>query len=249
MTRILYKNNWDNYTIDSNSEDANYPAINTVDTSLSKVWHSVGVSAEWISLDCGAGVTINPTVAVIAGHNISESAATIKIQGDDDSDFSSLAVDESFTHAEGNMVKFFTGSALRYWKFLITDETNNSGYISIGRLFLGTYLETDNAIFISFPYNIDDTSLTDTSLTGQLYGDEGVILRKYDLSIPLLSDTNRKALDVMYKSVKVVKPIFFVFDHSDLTTITPLYSSFTKYGYSHGKSNLWNLKLSIKEAK
>ena len=247
--RLIWDNEIDSYTITANSEATGYAVENIQDFQLTKVYRSTGDSDEWVKLDVGSGNTINPTVAGIVAHNLTN-GGTYKIQGNATDSWVSPTVDETITHASGIMLEFFSGSALRYWRFHFADASNPDEYIEVGRLFLATYLTPTDTAHTNFPYELMDTSSVQESITGQTFGDEGVVFRLYRFNFPYWDNTTRTNIKTMYEDVKTVKPIILVPDENDLTSLPPDYvridGSVTanhKIGYT------WNGDMAFREVK
>lgn len=75
-------------------------------------------------------------VLIIDGHNLS-ATATLTLKGVDPSIFS-----EAVTRTEGNIIHYLSvATTKRYWHLQITDAANPDGYIDIGDIFLGSYME------------------------------------------------------------------------------------------------------------
>ena len=219
--RIAYDNLIDDYTLTPSSEDGSYPVENIQDTRLSRVFRTDSeVSDVTIDIDLGSAQGI--TCCAILAHNIT-SGATIKIQADDNAGFSSPA-ELSLTHAAGIIVHFFSSTpSYRYWRFYIDDDSNSDGYIELGRLFLGTYLTIDNSCLRELPEEALDTSVVDYSLTGQAYGDEGDIFRRYALQFPYWSSSMLSSIKTFVEAVKKYEPFILVIDEDNTDKILPCY--------------------------
>jgi hypothetical protein len=247
--RIAYDNEIDNtsYTLIASTEDASYPKENIQKLALNEVWHSDTDTAEYIGVDAGAGNTITVTVAIIAGHNITNSATVIKLQGSDDN-FSSTPVDESFTYNSDKMYEFIGSASHRYWRVLVTDTTNPDSYIAIGRIFFGTYLTITNSFANSFEEVNNDTSTSSLSISGQTYGDIGIISKSYELNLPYMANAEKLNVTTFYEDVKTVDPYFLIFDENDLTTLAPIYcKNTTPMQFSHYKSAIWSARFAVQE--
>jgi len=247
--RIFYDNEFDgDYTLTTNSEETNYPVENAQDYQLTKRYRATGDATEWMKVDAGSGSTITVTAGCIAGHNITSSATTIKIQGDaDDSSWANPTVNESITHSSGIMTETFGSQSLRYWRFYIQDGDNPDTYISIGRLFLGTYLDISNPPSAAFERLTIDTSTYGRSITGQIYGNEGITYNEYTFDFPYLTNTERTNLETMYETVKSVKPIIFTPSTTD-TTLSSMNGIITDFDISHIIEFKWKAHIVISEA-
>ena len=247
--RWFYDNEIDvaTHTITANSEEASYPLTNLLDYQLTKHYRATGDTSEWVMIDAGAGNTITATFAAIAGHNISDGATTIKIQGNATNSWADPTVNESFTYSSGVMWKTFTSQSLRYWRYLIEDASNPDGYIRFGRLLLGTYFDLTNWAQAAFVRRIVDTSEIKRSATGQIYGDERIAYIEYDFDFPVLANTERVNLETMWETVKKVKPIVLVPNPTD-TTLAPIYANISNFEISHIIAWLWQGSMTLTEA-
>lgn len=247
--RILWDNQYDlsGNTITANSESSVYGLSNLEDYQLVKVYRSTGDAAEWVKIDAGAGNTITATCAAICSHNLT-SGATIKIQGHTADSWAGPDVDETFTHDDGDMVKTFSSASKRYWRFSFADGSNPDGYIEIGRLFLGTYLTLDNP-HTDFPYEVIDTSIVDSSITGQSYGDEGVTIRSYSFNWNHWTNTEKTNIVTMFEDVKTVKPVVIVPDPDNTDKIDIDYVRITELSVKHWYNYAWNGRINFVEVK
>jgi hypothetical protein len=90
------------------------------------------------------GSPLEVKVIVLADHNLS-SGATIVLKGHTADSWASPNFTETITPwNEGNIIQFLTtavSTVYKCWQIQITDPGNPDGYIEIGELFLGSYLE------------------------------------------------------------------------------------------------------------
>lgn len=89
-----------------------------------------------ISINIDLETATEVKVLVIDGHNLS-ATATITLKGVEPTIFS-----EAVTWADNNIVHYLSvATTKRYWHLQITDDANPDGYIDIGDIFLGSYME------------------------------------------------------------------------------------------------------------
>jgi len=249
---FLWNNLFDDYsTITANTTATGYPVGNVQDYQLEKKWRSIGSSSGWVKLSCGT-TTIGVNYIAIAGHNFSTSA-TIKIQAGASDSWASPTLDTSLTHSTGIIMEAVTcASSFKWWRIYIDDTSNSDGYVEIGRLFLGTKLEPALDQELEFILTKVDTSTKQYSISGQGYGDEGII---YDLfqnvTFPILSSTAKDDMDEMFAEVKKVKPVFMLLHTGRSTELRPTYCSFiTDPSYTHIENLDYSLdSLSFREDK
>jgi len=247
---ILYDNKLDNATLTASSENAAYPADNVKDLQLVKVWRTTGDSSEYLEIDLGDSYTIEGIA--IANHNLS-SGSTTKIQailtGDTWGD--TKQIDDTLTYDSDIIIDSNTEytSKYRHWRFTFGDTNNSDTYLQIGRIYLGGRLAIDNCA-VSFVEKYEDTSAISTSITGQVYGDEGVLIRKYDCAFPRWDDSRKAEIVAMINTVKRTKPIFLVFDESNVDKITPVYVVIeNSMDYSHIFNYRWSSSIKFREVK
>ena len=245
--RIFWNNLLDDYTLSANSEDSSYPVANVQDYQLIKVYRSTGDTSEWVKVDAGSGSTITATGACILGHNLTNSG-TYKIQGNATDSWGTPSLDETFTYDSNIMIKTFNSAGYRYWRFSLADATNPDTYLEIGRLFLGTYLEFSDQPSKEFPMTYEDTSNVDYSITGQSFGDEGIIYRLYNFKYPYWTDTVRKSVVTMIEDIKLVKPVILVPDEDNTDKLIPVYAKLNDaLSINHIVAYAWNGTLSFRE--
>jgi len=245
--RVLWDNEFDKYTITPVSAHANYPAENVQDTRLSRYTRTVAVSNQAWKINMAAGQEF--TCCVIAGHNIT-SGATIKIQASND-DFGTTPFDEAIPHSADAMFHWFTpGASYKDWRFTVHDAGNGDLYIKISRLFLGTYLTVEEGPHRAFTEESVDTSRSTYSPSGQVYGDEGIVLRRYNLNFKYWTQSMIEQLKTMFDSVKTVGPFFLIIDPDNQDKIPPLYCRIESHGgYSHLSAFRYTGNLTFMEAR
>lgn len=250
--RIHYPNEVDDTAnaLTSSSAETDFPLSNIRDPRLSKKWRATGDTSEWVLIDAGSGNTINPTSAAILAHNISSGATVIKIQGNATDSWGSPTIDESFTYSAGTMIHYFTGSALRYWRFAIEDASNPDGYIEIGRLILGVFIQVTQPIQTAFPFQDLDTSSRQFAVTGEQYGNEGITYELYRWQFSRWDNAKKKEMQALFRDVKTIVPLLFVPNEDELARIDAVYGVFnTEIDYNHIVNFQWNASFSVREVK
>ena len=244
--RILYYNEIDKNSISASSEASGYPIGNVQDYQLIKAFRTTGISGEYIKIDAGSGNTITATCAAILSHNLT-SGATIKIQANATDDWAAPAIDETFTYDGDIMIQYFTSGSYRYWRFYFDDASNPDGYIEIGRLFLGPYLQL-NPPKADFPLQYVDTSTRKASLTGQTFGDEGIVYRLFNFTFPYWDETVRNEIVTMYNEVRKIKPVILVPDENNTDKLGPIYAVINdNLSLNHIISYQWNGVIPFRE--
>ena len=78
---------------------------------------------------------------ILYDHNLTPEA-TVTLMGDDDASWGSPAFSETVPVSSGRIIHYLSApSSYRYWRVEISDPSNPDGYVEIGHLYLGPYLE------------------------------------------------------------------------------------------------------------
>lgn len=218
--RFMWDNEFDKYDLTSAGETNNFPKENVQDIRLSQSWRTAILTNAWIKIDTVTG--IDASVAVIAGHNLTN-AATIKIQGNATDAWGGPTVDETMTWNADSIVKFFTEDNLRFWRFNITDAANPDSYIEAGRLFLGTFYQVEEATDRDLGEDLIDESNVAYSVTGQAYIDVGIERREYRIGLGSVKEATRQSLKSLFSSVGRHVPIFVIIDENFQTQVPIIY--------------------------
>ncbi len=220
--RLLWDSESDTLTLTASSEAPNLPVENVQDSRLSQPWRTDDeVSDQTIIIDAGEGNTINPDMVALAGHNLTD-GCTLKIQGNATNVWTAPTVDQTITHRDDVIVHFFTGAALRYWRLYIDDDSNPDGYIQLGRLMLGSMLQMPP---VEPGVNLPrvTTSTVTESITGQVYGDRGLVRRVPTFEFPIITETQRQSLMEMWAAVEKIVPVVLVVWEESLDVEGPIY--------------------------
>ena len=242
--KLAYINGIDNLTLTASSEASGFDVENVQQEHLSKRWRATGDTSEDVVI---AATALNPDVAFLAGHNLSDSAV-VKIQGNDTDSWGAPAVDITMSKSDGVYYALTGFSSRDFWRFLITDPTNPDGFIEVGRMWAGA------AVFvrgpsISFSDDLIDTSVTDISLSGQPYGDKRYSFRALQTTYPLWTDTEKAAMELYSKTVKKSVPHFVIYNDAVIATLGPVYVILTSdVSFNHIKKVVkWTSSLNHRE--
>lgn len=248
--RILWDNVLDDYTLLYSSQRTGFPASNVQHPHLTRVWRSLTDEDEYVSIDAGTGLTMTADCAFLAAHNLS-ATAVVKVQSCDDGTFASCDVDATMTWDAGIMVAFFTSSANRFWRFLVDDPSNTDGYIEIGRLALGSYLQMP-PIEPGVTLASGTTTTVTLAASGQSFADLGQVYLKPAFSFPLITSAERALVEAMWRAVERHTPVFLVVWEDSLTVQRPIYCRIQEDELSLRKASeagvMWSLDLSFEEA-
>jgi hypothetical protein len=248
--RILWENVLDDYTLAFSTERSGFPATNVQHPHLTRVWRSLTAEDEYVSIDAGVGETLTADCAFLAAHNLS-ATAVVTVQSCDDGTWAVLDVDEPMTWDAGVMVAFFDSSANRFWRFLVDDPDNESGYIEIGRLALGAYLQMP-PIEPGVALPSGSTTAVSVAPSGQSFADIGHVYLNPTFSFPLITNAERVSVEAMWRAVQQYLPVFLVVWEDSLTVQRPIYSRINQDQLSWQKAGeaglMWSLALEFTEA-
>jgi hypothetical protein len=231
------------------TENPSFPAINMQEQRLSKVYRSTAITSQTVIIDLGSAQGI--TTAAILGHNLSTSA-TITLDANTTNSWGSPATSKTLIWNADAILLFFNSVSYRWWKFTINDTANSNGYLSIGRLWLGTYITIS-------PSSLEDFNVikkrSDNVIHGrgrQKFASIGVDWRRFELTFPRTDYAMIQQLEAMFDAVgKHTSIIFCNFD--DLRTyplVDPCYCSIdSDLNFKHETRMKFSYSLSLEEEK
>lgn len=230
----------------ASSENPNFVAENMQDTVLAKVYRST-VDSTIITIS----TAITASYVAIIGHNLTETAQ-ITIQGNNTDAWGAPALEETVIWRDSIAVLKFSESTYNFWRILITDDdTGADGYIQIGSIFLGTYLQMPG-VKINQSLQYVSASKVSFSSSGQSYGDERYEYRNPEFNFPLLTHSQRDDMNTMFISNKNIKPVVALIWADDLDLESPMYSVIDQKSLSFKRNeksvNLpWSTKIKFRE--
>ncbi len=160
-----------------------------------------------INIDLGSAVEVK--TLILFDHNLT-SAATITLIGVDPTLFTELV-----TWADEKILHYLSiATTKRYWQLQITDATNPDGYIDIGELFLGPYMELSKNYVPGFQKDIsllfDSNKTSYGARKNRFYNRQRQFV--YDFKVITLADlVLLEALvdGIADKDAGTLKPFFF----------------------------------------
>jgi len=253
--RIAYRNLIDELEVSDitvNSVISDYPILNLFDERLSTKLRSSAVSALTITIDARDFVDEQINTFAILGHNLTSSASIILDMNIADSwpGFTS----QTIIWNEDTILKYFptidtdadillceTGDTLItesgdtivseygycYFQIRINDASNPDGYIEIGRIWLGTYLQVDPSSLLDFTVTYKNDDVVVFGKGRQKFATKGVTWREFNFSFPESSHTMVSAIKTMYETVGNHSSVIFCnFDDlTDYALVLPCYCS------------------------
>lgn len=254
--RFMWQNEADSGTVTASESAVGFPASNIQTTFLQEVWESQNDTGTK-SLKWDMGTATAAMCAVISGHNLS-SSATVELYGSTD-DFSSSNVHiGSFpTNRVDNLAViglsttrlYFNAVNYRYYKITMVDAMNSTGYLYVGRVFIGTYSAmTKNYMY---PWSITPVSLsvTQRALNGVVHVNQKPTYHVLDIGFHVVDVSQKDAIRQIVDNVGVHSP--FWIDVAPDDAASDLYCIYGRFSKLPKMSNtrwvLWDVQCNIEE--
>ena len=221
--RFLYTFKFDDGTISSSSEVSDLPDDNAVDNFVAKVWRTTGDTGQWIKFDLGSTKKI--TMAAIFGHNLSI-GATITLEANSTDSWESPSYSKAMTWNEKAIVEFID-QTYRWWRVTMEDGDNPDGYIEIGRICAGEYIEPDINVNQDVQKKWIDPSVLQESAGRQGYAIDKQEYRVFDIMFTGIPRAQQDQLITMFKSVKNIHMLVFALDPDDYQEEDTIYCKLT----------------------
>jgi len=199
--KIAYVMKSDAATISSLTADDNFPLANIKDEFLSVRYKPTAVTGQYIDFDFGADTEID---TFCLSSNLT-SSATITVQHDDNSSFTSpttIAITET---GEDIIFETFTSASDRYWRVNFADSTLSE--ITIGRCVLTSYHSVPS-IGLRPVVTKNTTASNRFSNAGQAHGTSGYFYNTYDLTFPDPTKAQREAIETLFETMYNYTPFF-----------------------------------------
>lgn len=152
-------------------------------------------SPNTITIDLGSPQEIKSLI--LYDHNLT-SGATIVLKGNTSDAWGAPAFSEAITWSDKHILHYLSAAqTYRYWQIQITDAANPDGFVEIGELFLGSYLELSENYVTGFEQTIN--LLVDSNVTpygverDRFYNEQSTFQFSYNL-MPAADVTSMKAL-------------------------------------------------------
>lgn len=179
-------------------------------------------SPNTITIDLGSAQEV--TALALYDHNFT-SGATILLEADAaatfDSDGGSAEYSEAVTWASGKILHFLgTATTKRYWRLSVTDAANTDGYIEIGELFLGPYLELTKNFVEGYREDLTllmESNTTPYGIRRKRYLNTQRVFEHFFAAIPTAdADDLRDLIDgICDRSTGTARGFFFVPDSAE----------------------------------
>ena len=233
------------------------PVSNVKHPHLKKVWRTSTRTNERINVDL---VDTSATVKsfAIAGINLTRDGTIELLHSTDNSAFTSLGiinVDPSTKTGYGNagygdagyggfaltndagpalnkaLFLFFSGLTSRYWRILLNDSANPDNFLSVGRVFLGDYLEPSAQIARGWKAELIDETVMDKSIGGQKWRNTRPVFMQMTFRLPHLNENQgiRDLFNTFFRRFGKQTDLFVVLfpdGSQQLQSATAYYGSF-----------------------
>ncbi len=214
---FFISNLWDTGTLTSSTAATNFPNTNTRHRWHLRPWRSSALTdPQWLKLDKGAEV--GARAMIIRKNNFTDGTATVKFQAHASDAWGSPTVDETVGDWDNEIIPLIwpTVKTYQWWRIAITDTTNTAGYVSVGRVYLGTIFEpTRNVIWNTPMPTPTDPSLITESEGGQVFSIQHTIYNSIEAQFQGLSQSDFETLRDHFNTVGMTKNFFFCMDLAD----------------------------------
>lgn len=223
--RILWNNLIDLTTVKLSADSAESPVSHLKVARRTKVWRSTARSAV-LTIDLSASSNIN--AIAVTGYNLT-SLATISIAHSSDN-ITYTGIETKTVGTLTSVLFFFTLIQDRYWQITLTDTTNESPYIEVGRVFIGTYFEPEANLHTNWSVEIVDESTSRRSAGLQKWRTNKVPFSRVTFRLPHLtqSEAFQNFIDILIR-IGIKTDIFlslFPEGNANQKTIGDLYGRF-----------------------
>jgi hypothetical protein len=123
--------------------------------------------------------------------------------------------------------------------FINDANSNSDGYLEIGYLYLGEYLQLPN-MKIDQDLNAETTSTIAYSESGQAYGKEGYIFRQPKINFPAMTNAQKEGLQELFSTVKNITPFICAIWANRLDIEPALYCVLNQKNIAFKRSDNYN---------
>lgn len=198
---IGWLNRVDAGTLSAGSADSQRPVTNLATVQPTEKWRTAGLTSTYFDLDNGSAMTMR-AVALMATNLTS--TATIRVQlsdvaagGTDIADSGTvsagvLANTESLIDPPKNALYVFSAAqTARYARVTLADAAlSGTGYIEVGRAFIGPVWQPTRNFELAAPFAFDDSTREQESDGGQEFLEEGTMRRIVELRFRNLTEAD-----------------------------------------------------------
>ena len=205
--RFLATNLWDTATVTANSAATGFPASNTQTRLYLEHWRSTGVTAEWVKADLGADTVIRAVAIRYSNLRVGDSLfiqAQTAANGDDWDGTPALIINVEVPVTAAMVSKGLivynwesAPTACRWWRILMTATGHADGYIRIGRVFLGAFVEMGRDYDKDWTIQNITPSVVMESATGQKFANVLPQRKQIAVSFSSMSATDKGYIEAL----------------------------------------------------
>lgn len=248
MIRFVYKNLWRSGTVlAASSENAQFPKENTQEDIIALPFRTAAGDDDDETVDNDFGAACEYNFIALLGHNITD-GATIEVKGADDAAFTTNVVTDALTHNGNNIFAFLsTARTKRYCRVRVQDASNPSGYIEIGAIVVGKYVEF-NRHFSAYSKSLVDESETEKTPAGNLFTlQERATRQTWSLPFKGIDDTAAAVVDLMAAELGIRKAMIFCTDPTtpNSSSYWAHFTELPRLDYSH--TDYWSTTFELEE--
>lgn len=216
--RFFY-DNWIDYAgvvLTPTTEVDSLPAENVINELRKKVWKTTaGGPTERLVIDLGAARAV--TSLILLDHDLLVGDTNVKLEGNAADSWGAPSFSQNLTWASGTIIQTFAQQTFRYWRLSFT-KTSAAQSRQIGRIFLGTYAETEHQPdFTGYDESREDLSRKAKTLGGQTWTDRQ---EQYDVVTTEMTHVSQTLADQIKTIVRAVGQSISFFVQVD--TVAPL---------------------------
>lgn len=209
--RLFYSNNIDaaGVAFTAATYDSSFPPANIANELRGKPYRTGDTqAAENIVIDLGSAASA--TAVILLDHTLTNADTLIKLEANSSNSWGAPPFSQALTWASGTISQTFNSASYRYWRLSFTKAAAGVTR-DIGRMFLGTYFQPDDA-----PESVDapeeDLSKKKRSDGGQLYTDVVDSFRVKSFEFSGISTTQKDLFRTFHRQVKTHTSFFLQTD-------------------------------------
>lgn len=250
--RIAYRNLVDGVIASSLtclSENSLFPIGNIQEQRLSVAYQSLTPTSQTITINLGSAQSID--TAAILGHNLSTSA-TIVVAANTSNSWTPAATSQTLVWNTGAILKFFTSQSYQWYQFQISNASNPSAYISLGRIWLGEYVDISPSSLESFTVSVKRSDNVFHGRNRQKFASPGISWRNFKMDFPVTEEAMIVKLSAMYEYAgNHSSMIFCNFDTMrNYSLVEPCYVSMVnQLDFAHQNRMRFTYSLELEEEK
>lgn len=178
-------------------------------------------SSEYIEIDLG--MSSNIQAAILVGKNRERikisPTATIKLQGNMTSNFSSPQYEGTFEYNDEAMYLAAEAGfgAYRFWRISIEDKENPNYYVELSKIFIGECWFTDRGCpQFGLSNGTEDLSVTVFSESGTSLSEINNKTDSIGFDFDFLTKVDAERLKLIFEEYGTAKPLFCIFDDEEV---------------------------------